>query len=37
MGMDKLSLFPELAIEKLPSRLRIILQVSTGTQVTFEF
>ena len=37
MGMDKLSLFPIFPIEKLPLRLRIILEVSTGTQVIYEF
>ena len=36
MGMDKLSLFPIFPIEKLPSRLGVILQVSTGTQVIYE-
>ena len=36
IGMDKLSLFPMFPTEKLPSRLRTILKVSTWTQVIYE-
>ena len=36
MGIDKVSLFPMSLTEKLPWRLRVLLQVSTGTQVIYE-
>ena len=35
IGMDNLSFFPIFSTEKLPSRLRLILQVSTVTQVIY--